>query len=67
MQEVTSACEQEQDDSSMSAWSYLASLRLADATDQLSAIDTQIRDRLYAEYCVQCADIAPYLHQRGRR
>lgn len=57
----------EQEDTSTSAWSYLSNLRFADATDHLSAIDTQIRDRLYAEYCEQCADLAPYLHQRGRR
>lgn len=55
------------DSSNTSAWSYLANLRLADASVQLASIDLQIRERLYAEYCTQCADLAPYLHQRGRR
>ena len=40
---------------------------LTDAKEQLSLIDGQIRDRLYAEYLSQCADIAPYLRSRGRR
>ncbi len=56
-----------QDPSTTSAWSYLANLNLADASVQLASIDLQIRERLYAEYCAQCADLAPYLHQRGRR
>ncbi|CAL8472056.1 g11598 [Coccomyxa elongata] len=55
------------DPSTTSAWSYLANLNLADASVQLASIDLQIRERLYAEYCAQCADLAPYLHQRGRR
>ncbi len=47
--------------------SALLDWSLADAREQLNVLESQVRDRLYAEYVSQCADIAPYLRSRGRR
>ena len=58
---------QPDDKVSTSKWTELSKSTLLDAKQQLSAIEAQIRDRLYTEYCSQCSDLAPYLQQRGRR
>ena len=47
--------------------SGLLDFSLADAREQLNVLENQVRDRLYAEFVSQCADIAPYLRNRGRR
>ena len=48
-------------------WKELSKSTLLDAKQQLNAIETLVKERLYAEYTSQCSDIAPYLQQRGRR
>ena len=54
-------------DADTTTWKELSKNTIVDAKQQLKVIEALVRERLYAEYTSQCSDIAPYLHQRGRR